>query len=47
MKTINKLNNFIILQYNDVSVESHLMVVPKKPSIPVPKNPPDDPFDII
>jgi hypothetical protein len=39
-KTISKLNNFIILQYIEVSVESHLIVVPKKPNIPEPNIPP-------
>jgi hypothetical protein len=35
----------MILQNIELSVESHLIVVPKKPKIPEPNNPPDD-FEI-
>jgi len=33
-KTINKLNNFIVLQYIELSLASQLIVVPKKPNMP-------------
>lgn len=41
--TINKLNHFIIVQYIESSLESHRIVVPKKPNIPEPKIPPPRP----
>jgi hypothetical protein len=40
-----------MLQYIELSLESHLIVVPKKPNIPVPNSPPEDfdkePFPIL
>lgn len=39
----NKLNNFIILQYKESSLELHWMVVPNIPKIPDPIIPPFDP----
>ena len=41
--TTSRLNSFIMLQYMESSVDSHLMVVPNKPKMPEPKMPPPPP----